>query len=190
MLQRIIRLVTLTGLAVFACIFLESSTIISEDDSYTSIIPGSYAAELMDVSAQKAKFQQDYLKASSPINHKLVIEKSSSFFVKKLTDNLVPHWMDTDYDFYGTTQYPGKGKIACGYFVTTLLRDMGYPIERVKMAQAASEKMIQSLVDENNIKRFPRVKFKKFLAQTELMGEGLYIVGLDTHTGFLLVDQE
>ena len=41
------------------------------------------------------------------------------------------HWKGTPWDFNGTTRTPGEGAIACGYFVTTVLEQAGFKIERV-----------------------------------------------------------
>lgn len=99
---------------------------------------------------------------------------------------LAPHWYGTEWDFNGTTQTPGQGAIACGYFVTTLLRDAGLKLPRVRMAQVPSEKMIRSLVADDFVWRFSNVPIGKFTAAVKSHGLGLYVVGLDRHTGFIV----
>ena len=37
-------------------------------------------------------------------------------------------WLGTPWDFNGTCETPGSGKIACGYFVSTILRDAGFQV--------------------------------------------------------------
>jgi hypothetical protein len=64
-------------------------------------------------------------------------KKDLAYIIDK---KLLPYWLGTTWNFNGTTQVPGEGSIACGYFVTTLLRDAGVKLERVKLAQMASEK--------------------------------------------------
>lgn len=108
-------------------------------------------------------------------------------FVNTITKKIFPYWYGTAWDFNGTTQTPQKGKIACGYFVTTTLRDAGYPIERVKMAQCASEEMIRSLVQKQFIFHFSNCNLIKFENELIKKGEGLYVLGLDNHTGFILI---
>ena len=58
------------------------------------------------------------------------------------------------------------------------------------MAQCASEKMITELVAEKNIKRFSNIDIVAFENQLKQNGNGLYIVGLDNHTGYLLLSEE
>jgi hypothetical protein len=109
-------------------------------------------------------------------------------FAHAVTKTIAPAWLGTKWDFNGITQEPQKGKIACGYFVTTVLRDAGLPIERVKLAQCASEKIVTTLVQDKYIKRFSAVAMDDFIAYLKLNGFGLYIVGLDNHTGFIFND--
>ena len=97
-----------------------------------------------------------------------------------------PFWYETDWDFNGTTEVPRKGRIACGYFVTTVLRDAGVKLNRVKLACCASEEMIKTLTSETYIKRYSNVKLDNFCIDLNKKGKGLFVVGLDSHTGFLL----
>ena len=68
-------------------------------------------------------------------------------------DELLPAWDGTPWDFHGTSQAPREGKIACGYFVSTTLLHLGLQVERVRMAQQASELIVKSLVSTNPIRR-------------------------------------
>lgn len=109
-------------------------------------------------------------------------------FIKYITQKVFPYWYGTKWDYYGTTEMPQEGSIACGYFVTTTLRDMGVPINRVKMAQCASEEMIRSLVSKKNIHHISGVSLKDFEKKLIAYGNGLYIIGLDNHTGFIFIN--
>ncbi len=109
-------------------------------------------------------------------------------FTTVLTEGIFPQWTGTAWNFYGTTETPGQGTIACGYFVTTTLRDAGVNLNRIKLAQCASEQMIRSLVQAKYIKRFSNIPMTQFLEAIRQQGYGLYITGLDSHTGFLYND--
>lgn len=115
--------------------------------------------------------------------HQLLEQK----FIEMISTRIFPYWYGTKWDFNGTTEIPHEGKIACGYFVTTTLRDMGVPINRIKMAQCPSEEMIQSLASASNIHHLSGITITEFENRLEKFGKGLYIVGLDNHTGFLLL---
>lgn len=97
-------------------------------------------------------------------------------------------WVGTAWEFSGTSQVPGEGAIACGYFVTTTLRDVGVEIDRIRLAQAASETMILEVTDQDSVRRYSDASLERVLTTIRNQGEGYYIVGLDNHTGFLKVD--
>ena len=96
-------------------------------------------------------------------------------------------WMGTAWTFHGTSQTPRQGSIACGYFVTTTLEQAGVELERVRLAQAASETMILALAESGTIRRYSDASLDTFLERLRSQGEGYYLVGLDNHTGFLKV---
>ncbi len=110
-------------------------------------------------------------------------------FTEIVTDKIFPYWYGTTWDFNGTTQKPNEGKIACGYFVTTTLKQIGLDINRVKLAQSASEEMIKELVNKENIYRFSNKTIEEFEKSLEKIGNGIYVVGLDNHTGFVLISK-
>jgi hypothetical protein len=132
--------------------------------------------------ANSKKLFIQYKKDPVPFNKQILL--------KNIRDSLFCCWLGTPWDFYGTTETPGKGKIACGYFVTTLLRDMGASVNRIKHAQCASEEMIKAVCNKNSIHRYSNENISSFIEKIKLNGTGLYIVGLDFHTGFILNDGE
>ena len=116
-----------------------------------------------------------------------VITAAQHYLIKAFSDDIFPAWYGTPWDFNGTSRTPGQGKIACGYFVTNVLTDVGFDIPRVRWAQSASEIFIKQLAP-NHMKRFHNrsvVSVKDYLISA---GNGLYLVGLDYHVGFVLVE--
>ena len=109
-------------------------------------------------------------------------------FVQTVVDSLLPFWYGTPWDYNGVTQQPGRGAIACGYFITTVLQDAGLTLNRVKLAQCPSAQMIKTLVAPAFITHFSNKPLPEFLAAIQKQGFGLYIAGLDFHTGFLYHD--
>jgi len=109
-------------------------------------------------------------------------------FINFIADSLIPCWYGTKWNFYGTTEIPQQGAIACGYFVTTVIRDAGIPIRRIKLAQCASEEIIKSVCLNQSIKRYRNTEFETFISDVNKAGFGLYVIGLDNHTGFIFND--
>src|SRR5688572_16738148 len=111
-----------------------------------------------------------------------------SRFTNSVVNELIAYWYGTPWDFNGITQQPGKGQIACGYFVTTVLRDAGYKINRVKVAQMPASEIIRQVADKSTIRAFSLQTVGKVDSAVKKMGPGLYVVGLDYHVGFLFCD--
>lgn len=113
-------------------------------------------------------------------------DEAGIIFSKFIDEYIFPYWIGTPWDYNGVTQTPNEGYIACGYLVTTVLRDAGVNINRVKQAQCASEQMINSLT---NVKEnYSRLPFNDFIKKVKSKGIGMSIIGLDNHTGFLYYD--
>lgn len=148
----------------------------------------SYSLKLKSLAIERQKLAEEYRKAAG--NKQEVLEKARRVFVSSIDQNIFPSWYGTDWDFNGTTETPREGKIACGYFVTTVLRDAGLRLSRVSLAQQASENIIKSLTTASFIKRFHNASIEKFVDEVKKSGAGLYIVGLDIHVGFILNNGE
>lgn len=138
----------------------------------------SYDSLKQEIKEQKSKLKNKKTSAKAIANE----------YVTKNLLSLFPYWYGTKWNFYGTSEIPQQGTIACGYFVTTLLRDAGLKINRVKLAQQASSIIIQSVCDKDNIKTFSNVKNEYFFDYIKRQGKSLYVVGLDFHTGFIYFD--
>lgn len=106
-------------------------------------------------------------------------------FVNLLVDSLFPYWYETPWDFNGYTEHPRKGTIACGYFVSTTLRDMGLKINRYKIAQKAALDILKTFVKSGNIKKFRKFEqMQTFLDASDK--DEVFILGLDYHVGFVV----
>lgn len=129
-----------------------------------------------------------YRRAKTVSERETILNRARESMVSSVHRDVFPNWYGTQWDFYGTTETPGKGQIACGYFVTTVLRDVGLKVERNRLAQQASENIILSLTNNSHTKRFRQVPINTFVDSIRRWGTGLYVVGLDNHVGFILND--
>lgn len=126
-----------------------------------------------------------FLSATNETQKKEALQQARNHFINSLTQSLYPLWEGTSWSFYGNTQTPKNGKIACGYFVTTLLEHTGVKLDRIGLAEIESETMIRKLVVKENIIVYRNTGIEKFIQQIKNQGDGLYLVGLDFHTGFI-----
>ncbi|MBK21979.1 MAG: hypothetical protein CMP63_06675 [Flavobacteriales bacterium] len=140
-----------------------------------SLVAGSNYQEKLDSSIKKLR----NLSSDSIISE-------SFYFV--MTDSVFPDWMGTKWDFNGISNVPSKGMIACGYFVSTTLKHVGFNLNRYRLAQQAASKVIDVLCGENKMKSVLEADIIQ-----KLKGRGnnrLYVVGLDYHVGFLAVEND
>ena len=89
-----------------------------------------YDAILTAISHRRDELSRQYDSADDSSERSAVLLKAGGALTRAVCSQIAPEWMGTPWDFYGTTQQPGRGKIACGYFVTTVLRDAGVRLRR------------------------------------------------------------
>lgn len=145
-----------------------------------------YTDILAKLETERLGLASRYQQASSAVQRAALIAEARAVVTKSIYADLFPKWYGTAWDFNGTTQTPHQGKIACGYFVSTVLRDAGWRVERARLAQQASENIIRSLTSPAHIKRFRRVAIGDFIKAVKEWGPGIYVVGLDIHVGFIV----
>ncbi|MFT4523304.1 MAG: hypothetical protein ACI8ZN_002257 [Bacteroidia bacterium] len=141
-----------------------------------------------------AKHNQRYLRLKGSITkskQNLRTSSSESLSITKqsfetwLVDSIFTYWYGTTWDFNGYTAVPRKGDVACGYFVSTTVRDMGIDINRYKVAQKAASEIVRELCDSSSTKWFNDVNdLDHFVAQRP--DNEVYIIGLDNHVGFIV----
>jgi len=81
----------------------------------------------------------------------------------------------------------GEGEIACGYYVTTPLKQLGFPIKRFWLAQQASAKIVEELTVSR--KRFTTIEALEAYLKSQPVPSA-YVIGLDFHTGFITHSSE
>jgi hypothetical protein len=115
-----------------------------------------------------------------------VNQRLSDLLYVTLRDSIFPAWYGTVWDFNGITNVPSQGEIACGYFVSTTLKHAGFNLNRYKLAQQGATEIATAVCGSNTMTRF--TSLDKAITHVSQSKNGLYIVGLDFHVGFLLVE--
>ncbi|WP_406685578.1 hypothetical protein N1F78_07635 [Seonamhaeicola sp. MEBiC1930] len=116
------------------------------------------------------------------------IDSVSKYLYHKLVNELVPHWYNTTWDFNGYTNIPKEGDIACGYFVSTTLKHLGFNLNRYKMAQQAGLNEAKTLQENSKLKVFSNLSFKSLKNKLNTSyNDGIFFVGLDNHVGYVLI---
>jgi hypothetical protein len=138
------------------------------------------------VEQKRQYFLKRWNAATTESQQQLVLRDSRAYLLHAMADSLLVCWFDTPWDFNGTTQKPGQGTIACGYFVTTTLQHTGFDVQRVWLAQQASSVLIRTLCINIKIKTITNNQTAKLIDYLQKQDDGLFIIGLDTHTGYVV----
>lgn len=143
-----------------------------------------------DYGTVRTKLEAERAKLASELDAHPVrtIARARALLVATLRDDLLPAWNGTEWAMNGTSVTPRDGKIACGYFVSTTLLHAGFRLERAKLGQQASEHITRSLVTSEPIWHTSEQPIDAFIARLRRGGDGIYLVGLDSHVGFVIVD--
>jgi len=147
-----------------------------------------YSLLLKDICRMQKEYLQKY-SAADLLGKDSVVQNAREYLINKLSMEMFPYWYGTQWDYNGMTRIPNEGKISCGYFVTNILTDLGFLIPRIKWAQSASEVFIKKLSIESEIKRFINKPILEVEAYLKSAGNGIYLVGLDIHVGFIIVSE-
>jgi hypothetical protein len=151
--------------------------------------PVRYEALKEETERWRQNLGRRYRSAKSKADKEAVIADARLFLETALPD-LMCCWLGTPWDFNGTSERPGEGKVACGYFVATVLRDAGFKVNRYKLAREASESILLTFLPRDELERHVGVPYESYAAEVRKFRSGVRIVGLDTHVGFLVSGPE
>ncbi|MBI3512451.1 MAG: hypothetical protein HY064_17460 [Bacteroidetes bacterium] len=129
---------------------------------------------------------EKYAAATTDAEKNTLLGKAAQLLLTTLSDSIFICWYGTGWDFNGTTTCPRQGNIACGYFVTTVLKQSGFNIKRNFLAQQASSVMIRTFCPDEKVKTITNNQTKKVFDYMRVQEDGIYFIGLDNHTGFLV----
>ena len=144
-----------------------------------SVLPESDSSAYADRKDQ-AEALRVQLKAAFA-KGEISIDSVGRAFEHFITHYLFPHWYGTTWAYEGHTDTPGDGEVACGYFVSTTLRHMNLQVNRYHLAQEAAWNAAKSLaIQTDSVKKYSQPDVLE-----HSLHDGLYLVGLSYHVGYL-----
>jgi len=156
--------------------------------SLFSILLVSYASIKSTINSNRKQLSQSY-KIST--NKSEILNQIRDKFTNHLVSDIIPEWYGTKWSFDGYSETPKSGSIACGYFVSTTLRDMGMNINRYKLAQKApyhEAKVIACGTTIETLQNKTKEELKAYFITNKK--DGLYFIGLDFHVGYILKENQ
>lgn len=151
--------------------------------------PERYAVLASELTRWRAELAARYRKARNAAERSAV-EHDARVILEHTLPAMMRCWLGTPWDFNGTASVPGGGRIACGYFVATVLQDAGFQVNRYQLAQQPSGNILRSFLDKKDCVLSVGQPYDQFAATLQSAHPGIYLVGLDTHVAFLVVNSE
>lgn len=148
-----------------------------------------YAVLTSELTRWRGELAARYRKAHNAAERRSV-EHDARVILEHTLPAMMRCWLGTPWDFNGTASKPGDGCIACGYFVATVLQDAGFQVNRYQLAQQPSENIMRSFLEKNACVLSVGQPYDQFADTLQSARPGIYLVGLDTHVGFLVKNSE
>ena len=149
--------------------------------------PQKYAVLISELERWRTDLSKRHAAAKNEAERKIV-EKDARVILEMVLPAMMRCWLGTPWDFNGIAARPGEGPVACGYFVATVLRDAGFQLDRYRLAQQPSENILRTFLPKSSCNLTIGQKYKLFADNLEKSTPGIYIIGLDTHVAFLVVE--
>lgn len=150
----------------------------------------SYGPALERLEARRLALGARYRAAADEARAEILEEARGDVF-DAITGDIIPAWIGTRWSYHGTSETPGTGAIACGYFVATVLRDAGFSLDRVPLAQQGSANIVRTLVPAQWVQDLEGSTVADVIEdardEARAGNGGLFVIGFDGHVGLLVV---
>lgn len=147
--------------------------------------PETYAVLVGEIDYHRKKLASQYKKAKTDTEREAIIHSAKNFLEITMPE-LMLCWLGTPWDYNGTATTPGDGKVACGYFVSIIMRDSGFEVQRIKLAQQPSQNILRTFLPRDQLEIKVGTDYGAYMQSIRQREHGIYIIGLDRHVGFLV----
>lgn len=151
--------------------------------------PQRYAVLVSELQRWRAELAKRHQQARTDAE-RAAAEHDARVVLEHTLPEMMRCWLGTPWDFNGTAAKPGAGKIACGYFVATVLMDAGFRVDRYQLAQQPSGNILRTFLGKDDCILAVGKPYEQFTAELKRAEPGIYLLGLDTHVAFLVVENQ
>jgi len=152
-----------------------------------------YEAFLEQVIARRAELGARFAAARGQRDRAAIRNEARRYIVDTLESHVFPAWMGmpSGGGVQATASRPHEPGmyISCSYFLTAALQNAGLVLEsRARFAQAPAAWIERALLPPGGqIHRYGNLSPEDLERRLVELGEGLYVVGLNIHVGFIVV---
>lgn len=145
----------------------------------------AYSETVRSLESYRVAQWKEYQEANSSVKKEILADVKKRL-MGELCDEIFPAWYGTEWSSGGASEVPGAGSIGGWHFLATCLQDAGFKVDKSNMTRQASEKVITTMTGGKKIVLAGK-QMKDALDRLFQEGDGIYIVGLDKHIGFVTV---
>jgi hypothetical protein len=117
-----------------------------------------------------------------------IIDSASNYILEEVVNKLIPHWYKMKWDISGYSEIPQNGFVGCSYFVSNVLKHAGFTLNRYKVAQSYPWGIAKTFQLNDSISYLQNLGIDELTEYIKKkFTDGLYILGLNYHGGFLLI---
>ena len=153
--------------------------------------PAAYEAALARIEARRVALARRLAAAEGGAAREEVRSEARTYVLAALREVVFPAWMGMPWGLGPNStplrpHAPGT-EIACGYFVSSVLENVGLRLDtRFRFAQAPALHAQRSLAPaERDLHRFFSIPADALERRIAALGEGIYVIGLNNHIGFV-----
>jgi outer membrane murein-binding lipoprotein Lpp len=157
----------------------------AEEDDFDAVVAA--------IEVERRRLAKRFAAAADDDARAAIRAEARGYLVDAIADELFPHWLGTPWGLgknsTATRPHQEGMTVGCSYFVTSVLQNAGVVLDnRYRFAQAPALRIQGSLAPgSNSIHRFLSIAPAKLERGIRALGEGLYLIGLNNHVGFVLV---
>ena len=153
--------------------------------------PAAYESALARIEARRLALGKRLSAAEGGAAREEVRTEARAYVLAALREVVFPAWMGMSWGLGPNStplrpHQPGT-EIACGYFVSSVLENVGLRLgTRFTFAQAPALHAQRSLAPaEHDLHRFFSIPGDALARRIAALGEGVYVIGLNNHIGFV-----
>lgn len=148
---------------------------------------------LAELDEARVSMAAAYAAAESEVERAEVRARARKLLERTIIEDVFPAWLGMPWamskNSTATRPHEPGMSVGCSYFVTSVLQSAGVKLDnRYTFAQAPALHIQRSLApDREDLHTYFSIPAASLRKQIKALGEGLYIIGLDTHVGFVVV---
>jgi hypothetical protein len=154
----------------------------------------AFDAAVSRIAARRAALSRRYAAATTEPARAAIRAEARGYLLATIRDDLFPLWLGTPWGLgrnsTATRPHQPGMTVGCSYFVTAILGNAGFRLDdRYRFARAPALDIQHSLArGDRAVRRFLSIAPRELERRIAGLGDGLWLIGLSNHVGWVVVD--